>query len=495
MRLIIIVLATLTYASMTIAQAQTIRYNTGDPLQFGVGYNTLTGSYAGSCMTKVNLADIKPAGAGSPDPGQLSKWELTSVQDLTSLTEKMDFSASASASFIAGSVSASSAFTKTKSFNTFHQFLYVNATVANTTQIWTAPQLTPEMLKLRQHNPLAFLDRCGDAFVKTITDGGELTAVLDLSTSASEDTSSLSVSISGNYGSAEGRATLKQQLQQTLLNRQTKVTVIRDGGAGNLPSYSADELIAASLIFPDTIKQHPVPAQAQLASYNTIASPASLTTVQEAYIQPLFRAYRRAMQYSGDLAYAKSHTAEFRILRAPPATKEGAPAPSKAEVEANTALAVATMSKQKIISADFVFEDIDKDELDKTIDNYDSYIDKLGSLAKVCLNAPKTGCTGDVPPLPPRIQNLVRTFEDKRDWDTKAGPVSIILDSSWVCRVATIIGSWRIADAPTAPVLPCETSLPHTVKNGYIIVGGFDGPNDYFDNHGVCTYQFRCIRR
>jgi hypothetical protein len=75
------------------------------------------------------------------------------------------------------------------------------------------------MLKLRQQNPLEFLNRCGDAFVKTITEGGELTAVLDISTSAQEDTTNLNVAISGNYGSAEGRAALKTQLQTTLLNR------------------------------------------------------------------------------------------------------------------------------------------------------------------------------------------------------------------------------------------------------------------------------------
>jgi hypothetical protein len=87
--------------------AQTLKYNPGDELRFGIGYNTLTGQYAGNCTKDLLPSDIKPAGSDEPDPGQLTRYELSSVQDLASLSEKLDFSASASASFVAGSVSAS----------------------------------------------------------------------------------------------------------------------------------------------------------------------------------------------------------------------------------------------------------------------------------------------------------------------------------------------------------------------------------------------------
>ena len=115
-----------------VVMGQTIRYNVGDPTRFGLGYNTLTGEFAGNCTVDVNQGDIKPAGPGDAPPlGQLTSWELSSEQDLTTLSESLDFSASASASFTAGSVSASTQYVRSKTFNKYHEFLYVSAAVAN----------------------------------------------------------------------------------------------------------------------------------------------------------------------------------------------------------------------------------------------------------------------------------------------------------------------------------------------------------------------------
>ena len=487
--------------------AQTVKFNVGDPLRLGMGYNTLTAQYAGNCTVPVVSSDVRDAGEGEVlSPGQLTKWDLTSVDTLSSLSEKLDFSASASASFVGGSVSASTQYVRSRSFNTFHQFLYVDASVANSTRVWTKPALDPKMEKLRQTNPLDFLRRCGDSFVKTVTDGGELSAILDLSTLASEDKSSLSIDVNGNFGTAEGRAQLKTDLQQTFSNRQTKVTVIRNGGTGPLPSYSAAELIVATQNFPDLAQQHPSPMLAYLASYDTISAPASLTARQEAFILPLFQAYRRAMQYSGDLAYISRNTSEFRTLEFPAtlqsATENNQVAPEQSAAPDANALKNAQETfalfidplKQKVVpNTDFTFRDIDKDQLDVTVKNLDSYLDQLGSLARTCVSDPKNGCSGSVPSEPDRIAYLVRVFTHKEDWNTASGPVSILLDPSWVVKIVDIVGSWRIADAANAPVYPCNASMPRTVTNGYIITGSFD--SYYPDNHGICTYVFLGFRR
>jgi hypothetical protein len=284
--------------------------------------------------------------------------------------------------------------------------------------------------------------------------------------------------------------------------------MMRAGGAKNLPSFSADDLIAASLSFPDTVQQHPYPMLAKLASYNTIAGSLSLTATQEAFIAPLFRVYRRAMQYSGDLAYLRSHTSEFRTLSLPqaPAAALAAPAkvPQTAALEEWNSYSVAKASdqnyrmslllenKQMVVSTDFNFNDINKDDVDQTTNNWEALLDDLSRLAKGCLNEPKNRCSGNVPQEPARIRNLVRVFPVQKDWNTAAGPVSITLDSSYVCKVDNILGNWRIADAENAPVASCN-NLPHQVTNGYIIQGGFD--SYYQDNHGTCTYQLMCYRR
>src|ERR1041385_3760006 len=104
------------------AAAQNIKFNVGDPMIYGMGYNTLTGTYAGNCTVPVVPSDIKPAGEDIPTPGQLTQYRLQSVESLETLSELMDFSASASASFAAGSASASMQYVRSKSFNAYHQF-------------------------------------------------------------------------------------------------------------------------------------------------------------------------------------------------------------------------------------------------------------------------------------------------------------------------------------------------------------------------------------
>jgi len=461
--------------------SQTLRYNPGDPLQFGMGYNTLTGEYAGKCTVDVLPKDVGDAGQGVPEPGQLTKWELSSVEDLAALSDKLDFSASASASFIAGSVSASTRYIRSKSFNTFHQFVVVDTSVVNSTKIWLKPDLTPEMKELYRTDTIGFLARCGDTFVRTITSGGELTAIIDLSTSAQEDLSSLSVAISGNYGTAEGKSELRQQLQKTLLNRQSKVSVVRAGGTGGLPSYSAEALIAASLSFGDVVLQHPYPMLAGLASYGTVITPKPLTIEQERFIRPILIAYRRAMQYSGDLAYLRARTSEFRQLFTE----------KKDESTEQSLHILLDHSIQPVVSGDFVFKDVDRSAINQKIDAFENYSEELGALARTCLANPTAGCSGKVPAPPEQLAGVVRVFVATRPWDTAAGPVDIHLDSAWVCKVTGISGLWRPREAP-GDMHSCD-DLPKGVTNGYIVTGGFD--NYYPDNHGTCNYEFLCYRR
>jgi|HubBroStandDraft_6_1064221.scaffolds.fasta_scaffold00716_7 hypothetical protein len=464
---------------------QTLRYNVGDPLRFGIGYNTLTGQYAGNCTANPQTADIKPAGdADAPTTGQLTRWELSSEQDLSTLTEKLDFSASASASFVAGSASMSVDYMKSRTFNKYHEFLYVSASVANGTQVWTKPALTQASLNLRKQ-PLDFLTKCGDTFVQTITTGGELTAILDVTTSAQEDTSSLTVSVSGDYAGVAGRAKLAQQIQQRLANHQTQVKVFRAGSTGALPTYTADQLITASLDFPTQVAVHPVPLQAQLASYDTISPPTPLTASQQAFIKPLFRAYKKTMQNLGNLTYIQSHTSEFR--RIVPQAAAGMNAASAAN-----ALAEFLSSSQSTLSTNFDFADLNIQEIADSQTRQEDYSNRLEALATGCLQEPKTKCSGLLPEAPAPIVNVVRVFGVDSAWNTNAGPVDITLDQAYVCKVENIAGDWKPGDGRT---LACNDSLPHGVIQGHVVVGGFDNPAQYGDNVGVCTYHFLCTRR
>jgi hypothetical protein len=455
--------------------AQTLKYSTGDPLRLGVGYNTLTGQYAGNCTVPVKDSDIKPAGVGDEaDPGQLTKWQLSSEDSLSELTQSLNFSASASANFASGSVSASVQYAQSRTFNKYHQFLYVNASVANTTQIWEHPALTVPNAKLR-NRPLDFLTKCGDTFVKTLTTGGELTAVLDVTTTASEDTSSLVTSLSGSYATAEAQAKLGQQISQRLANHQIQVTVFRNGGLGQLPVYTADQLIDASLKFPDQVRANPVPLQGELASYDTIADPVNLTISQEKFIKPLFRSYKASMEIQGNYRYMQSHTSEFRTLE------------NTAGVPKNI---LPLFEVGAVAKGDFDFGDVTWKDVGDANKKQQTYSDNLETLARDCLENPKTKCSSASSlELPPALDGIVRVFGQDVQWNTSTGPVDITLDSAYICKVDSISGTW---DAYKGHPISCN-ELPHTVINGHIVAASFD--SYYPDNVGVCTYHFLCTRR
>ena len=161
--------------------------------------------------------------------------------------------------------------------------------------------------------------------------------------------------------------------------------------------------------------------------------------------------------------------------------------------QALTVSPVNAITQQQVSEGNYSLDPIDTNVVDEKIAAFEDFEDKLSTLAKKCINSPKTGCAGNIPPPPDRIPSIVRTFTPSKEWDTASGPVDIVLDSASICKLDSLTGSWRIADAPSAPVLACNASLPKEVINGHIVTGGFD--SYYGDNHGKCTYVFVCFRK
>ena len=460
--------------------AQTVHYTKGKALEFGVGYNTLTGEYAGNCLTKADKGDIQPAGnMPGKSPGQLTKWEMSSVQDISQLEEKLDFSASASASFAAGSASADVKYVKSRSFNKYHEFLYVDAAIANTTDVWTPPKnALKDNLDLRKR-PLDFLRKCGDAFVRTITYGGELTAVVEINTQAEESTSAVGASVSGSYGTASAQADVTTRLRQAISSRAIHVEVFRNGGVGAIPDTTSDVLIKASQDFPTEVVTHPVPMEADLASYDIIDPASPLTATQQQYIGPLFRMYQRVLASLGNLKYIKGHTGEFRVVSGPGVSPDA-------------------LATQQTIQTTYDFSDAltqaDKDRVNAAYDALDDLSHKLEAAASACL-ANTRRCTGALPAFPEKEERatltVVRVFETTQPYDTHSGPVSISLPIDYMCRVENITGGDFVYWIGH-PNGHCS-ELPKGMTHGHILIGNWD--SDYSDNTGQCTYHFLCARK
>lgn len=492
------------------ALAEQIKYNQGDPMDYGIGFNTLTGKYAGRCLVQYQNADIKTVAAGDvAGAGQSSQWYVTSVDNTQTLAETLDASASISVGFLFGSASASSSYLHSREFNSYHQFLVLQVHVVNGTRYWdipdTATALPKNLQDLKDNHPLDFLNRCGNTYVRTITTGGEFDAVLDVSTSALDDRSALTVNLSGNYGTGEGKAQLKEKIEQTYQNRQVSVRVVRAGGKGSLPSFSAADLISASLGFGADVAANPVPASAELAPYDTIYVGIGQPPDVESFIMRLFRAYMRALQYNGDLAFIRMHTSDFRKLAVP---REAAYAASlrSSDKHDNTApperfqqfvdsqlTRLTDSSQPQPNPGDFEFRALNSDEIEGTIEQFEDYTDTLNTMARECFAHPDQKCHGDLPTPPKKIANVVRVAFPTVAWDTRK-PVNINLDTALTCKVDNVLGRWQYTQ--NSDWQSCG-ALPNIVTNGHIVSGDFDTnkAGGYEDNNGVCTYQFICMRR
>jgi len=320
---------------------------------------------------------------------------------------------------------------------------------------------------MRRNNPLSFFKRCGDQYVRTITRGGQFDALLEIRTTGSEKREDFKLSISGSYGSANAAATIANSIRSATQNRDVRIIVIRNGGQGPLEGVDPETLIKLALDFPETVAKQPVPVEAETDSYDSLDGGASsLLPAQRAFVRKLFADYRNMLDYAGDLAFVKSHTADFLQLKDPKGSR--------------------------IDWSNFV--DLDHNALEDAARQARSHLQQLEAAAADCVST-KNACSEQlVPASNVPLMRFVRTFE----WEAPVKgeslkkPIYIVLPAANYCKLRTMTGFWKVG-GPGPFDVPCA-NLPRGLDQASnVLSGGFD--NFYPDNDGDCTYVFTCVRR
>lgn len=295
-----------------------------DRLSVGDGFNSTTGEPGGNCAVfdpgheKDDL--YVPGGV----TGQKTVYDFYEITSLDQLKTALNVSASASFGYGIFSADASFSFMKSGSYNSYHNYLFVQIRVTNPTEILKKKSLSPAALQYAATN--RFFETCGNEFIYARTTGGDLTGIIELSSSSVEEHDKLSaamnVAINGFLASGGGSASFSQAIDTVKNVAQTRVHIIRNGGLGDIPNI--DTLQAAALKFPSSVQLitgHPVIDVLITQPYTVTDNlPGNLkfdlVKFQMDTLPRLASWLDEAYQIRGDLKFILDHPSQFYVKTA-----------------------------------------------------------------------------------------------------------------------------------------------------------------------------------
>lgn len=178
-------------------------------------------------------------------------YELKKVENLTSLREMLNVSASASFSYGSGSASAKASYFNSVAMSTYSLFLCIHVKVSTRKEILNNYVLKDSAGKFfNDVGKDEFFSVYGDEFIGSVLYGGEFLCILQIKTETNEEKSKISSSLEGSYGFSSGRVDF-EKLERVRGVSTTQLYLHRRGGSGALPSMA--ELYDAALDFPEKV--------------------------------------------------------------------------------------------------------------------------------------------------------------------------------------------------------------------------------------------------
>lgn len=292
-----------------------------DRLLLGQGYNSATGEPGPQCVAYDPSKDAEETttATGQTTPtGQSVNYVLKQVTSIESLKQALDVGASASFGWGVFSSDATAHFIQTGEFTQYNNFVLARVTIANPFRMLSARALTdPPALGWAKAGANVFISRCGDQFIYGRQTGGDMTAIIQFSSTSDSDQQQVTASINASLaGFGGGSAEFSNKLQKLTTISSLTVTMLRNGGEGEVPDINS--LIAAVSHFPSDVLEHPYLISVASDSYNTTSNlplGISFNVVEDearslALIsQWLDQAYAKR----SDLNYIFGHQSEFVI--------------------------------------------------------------------------------------------------------------------------------------------------------------------------------------
>lgn len=187
--------------------------------------------------------------------------------------------------------------------------MVVHVSVSGPVLSFESPKLTEEANRQKK-NPLNFYRMCGNRYVRSLSMGGEFTAVVNIETTSQSERESLRATltvIAKGYGSAS--SDYKQALERISKSYQKDIRVIRNGLGESLPRpLDIETLIQYSLDFPAKIDAtNGVPVALEQIDYRTVDPSIEIYSGQEIVVTRMSDKFGELFETLGDLDYYSRH--------------------------------------------------------------------------------------------------------------------------------------------------------------------------------------------
>ena len=203
--------------------AETLEYIAG--ARYGSGFDSRLGIVKGNCI-KFDSNEIGTTGFKGL-PSEPRKKHIESTDDLRRL---INVSAEASFRGLFYSVEGKSDWLRSKRVNRYSVDLIVYDKVRHPDKVLLNPALTTEAARLRESNPSAFRDMCGDRYVAGMIGGGEFFAHLKLATYNSQEESAFKSNLDVNVATFDGSIDINRQVEQLVSERKEELEIYMLGG-------------------------------------------------------------------------------------------------------------------------------------------------------------------------------------------------------------------------------------------------------------------------
>jgi hypothetical protein len=251
----------------------------GTGIRLGSGFDTLRCEVCASAVIEIGST------TEDQSTGQKVTYTVLLVESEREFRESLSINASASFKGFGGRASARLEVYKSVKLNSQNVFLMTWVTVVNATQSIHTPALKDdarnEWLTAREGNKRAnFVKIYGDTFVSSVTGGGEMIAIYELAANSSEERERIKLSVRASIGSFSSSVDYERAVEELNKHRQQKLTVVRDGGLGELPELTPGAILKASREFPNLILANPVPIAFETQRYSRVPDQKSSIDVE-----------------------------------------------------------------------------------------------------------------------------------------------------------------------------------------------------------------------
>jgi hypothetical protein len=190
---------------------------------FGVGVDLASGSPMGKVVGSA-FSGVESA------LGATTKFEITRIHSTSELETKLGINVEASYGCGAfGGVSARFDYAKSSKIQTSSLFMAITSNVELAFNSIDEPTLNSEATQLFSR-PDAFSSRYGNMFVRGVGRGGLFVGVIQIDTSSSEDSESISAELEGSYGLFSASAKTKFDEIQKKHRSEVRISVYHEGG-------------------------------------------------------------------------------------------------------------------------------------------------------------------------------------------------------------------------------------------------------------------------